>query len=138
MLWRLAHLLRRRREDAESEKQVRWIGLGVAVGLAPFLLLSVLPRVFGLASPLLSDASVVPLVLIPLAFAYAILKWRLWDVEIFVREALATTAAVLLGGMTFVLLNALLDRHARRDGGGRARTSSRSARGSCSPRCSCP
>src|SRR5207249_4414957 len=35
---------------------------------------------------------------------------RLWDVEIFVREALATTAAVLLGGMTFVLLNALLDR----------------------------
>jgi hypothetical protein len=70
----------------------------------------VFPRVLGLASPFLSGLSVVPLVLIPLAFAYAILKWRLWDVEIFVREALATTAAVLLGGMTFVLLNALLDR----------------------------
>jgi two-component system NtrC family sensor kinase len=109
-LWRLAHLLRRRREDAEAQMQIRWIGLGVAVGLAPFLLLSVLPRILGLASPFLSGLSVVPLVLIPLAFAYAILKWRLWDVEIFVREALATTAAVLLGGMTFVLLNALLDR----------------------------
>src|SRR5262249_4210769 len=48
-----------------------------------------------------------------LAFAYAILKWRLWDVEIFVREALATTAAVLLGGITFVLLNTLLDRTLR-------------------------
>src|SRR5262249_30430656 len=109
-LWRLARLLRRRREDAESQMQVRWIGLGVAVGLAPFLLLSVLPRIVGVASPLLSSISVVPLVLIPLAFAYAILKWRLWDVEIFVREALATTAAVLLGGITFVLLNTLLDR----------------------------
>jgi hypothetical protein len=109
-MWRLARLLRRSRDDAESQMQVRWIGLGVAVGLAPFLLLSVLPRIVGLASPLLSSVAVVPLVLIPLAFAYAILKWRLWDVEIFVREALATTAAVLLGGITFVLLHTLLDR----------------------------
>ncbi len=102
--------LHRRRSDAESEKQVRWMGLGVAVGLAPFLLLSVIPRAFGLSSPLLSNVSTVSLVLIPLAFAYAILKWRLWDVEMFVREAIATTAAVLLCGMTFVLLNTLLDR----------------------------
>jgi two-component system NtrC family sensor kinase len=107
---RLVELLRRRREDAEVEKQVRWISLGVIVGLAPFLILSVLPRAFGLESPLLSSVAIVPLVFIPLAFAYAILKWRLWDVEIFVREAIGTTGAVLLGGMTFVLLNSLLDR----------------------------
>jgi len=109
-LWRLAQLLGRQREDAEAQMQIRWIGLGVGVGLTPFLLLSVLPRILGLASPLLSSLSVVPLIFIPLAFAYAILKWRLWDVEMFVREAVATTAAVLLGGMTFVLLNTLLDR----------------------------
>ena len=90
--------VRRHRQDAEAEKQVRWIGLGVIVGLAPFLILSALPRAFGLESPLLSTVAVVPLVLIPLAFAYAILKWRLWDVEIFVREAIGTTGAVLLGG----------------------------------------
>ena len=110
VLLRVAYLLRRRHEDPESEKQVRWVALGVTVGIAPFLLLAVLPRAFGYGLAWLSTASIVPLALIPLAFAYAILKWRLWDVEIFVREALATTAAVLLGGMTFVLLNALLDR----------------------------
>jgi PAS domain S-box-containing protein len=110
VLARLLELMRRRPEDAEAEKQVRWIGLGVIVGLAPFLILSALPRAFGLESPLLSTLAVVPLVLIPLSFAYAILKWRLWDVEIFVREAIATTGAVLLGGMTFVLVNSLLDR----------------------------
>jgi two-component system NtrC family sensor kinase len=110
VLARLIDLLRRHRDDAEAEKQVRWIGLGVIVGLAPFLILSALPRAFGLESPLLSSVAVVPLVLIPLSFAYAILKWRLWDVEIFVREAIGTTGAVLLGGMTFVLLNSLLDR----------------------------
>jgi PAS domain S-box-containing protein len=109
VLVRLLHLLRHAR-DAEADKQLRWIGLGVIVGLAPFLILSALPRAFGLESPLLSSVAVVPLVFIPLAFAYAILKWRLWDVEIFVREAIGTTAAVVLGGMTFVLLNSLLDR----------------------------
>ena len=109
VLVRLLHLLRHAR-NAEADKQLRWIGLGVIVGLAPFLILSALPRAFGLESPLLSTVAVVPLVFIPLAFAYAILKWRLWDVEIFVREAMGTTAAVLLGGMTFVLLNSLLDR----------------------------
>ena len=98
VLVRLAHLLRHAR-DAEADKQLRWIGLGVIVGLAPFLILSALPRAFGLESPVLSSVAVVPLVFIPLAFAYAILKWRLWDVEIFVREAIGTTAAVVLGGM---------------------------------------
>ncbi|HEX7253723.1 MAG TPA: ATP-binding protein [Thermoanaerobaculia bacterium] len=107
---RLVALLRHRRSEAEAEKQVRWIGLGVVVGLSPFLLLSVIPEALGVATPWLSKAAVIPLVLIPLAFSYAILKWRLWDVEVFVREALATTAAVLLCGMAFVLLNALLDR----------------------------
>ncbi len=110
VLVRLLQLARSGRGDAVAEKQIRWIGLGVAVGLAPFLMLYVLPRVFGLGSPLLANAAVIPLALIPLAFAYAILRWRLWDVEIFVREAIATTAAVVLGGMAFVLLNALLDR----------------------------
>jgi hypothetical protein len=94
----------------DAEKQARWIALGVTVGLSPFVLLSAVPRALGFASPLLSTLAVVPLVFIPLAFAWAILKWRLWDVEIFVREAVAATGAVLLGGMTFVLLNALLDR----------------------------
>jgi hypothetical protein len=75
VLARLIELLYHRREDAEAEKQVRWIALGVIVGLAPFLILSALPRAFGLESPLLSSVAVVPLVFIPLAFAYAILKW---------------------------------------------------------------
>lgn len=107
---RVARLLRGDRDEAQSQKQLRWIGLGLVVGLAPVLVLSVIPRIFGFATPWLSSVSVLPLVLVPLAFAYAILRWRLWDVEIFIREAVATTAAVLLGGMTFLLLNALLDR----------------------------
>jgi two-component system NtrC family sensor kinase len=109
VVWRLSKLVHGR-EAPDAEKQARWVALGVTVGLAPFVVLSALPRVLGFASPLLSTVAVIPLVFIPLAFAWAILKWRLWDVEIYVREAIGATGAVLLGGMTFVILNALLDR----------------------------
>jgi two-component system NtrC family sensor kinase len=110
LLVRLIVVLKHPRTDAEAEKQIRWIGLGVVVGLSPFLVFSAVPEALGVATPWLSKMSLLPLILIPLAFSHAILKWRLWDVEIFIREALATTAAVLLCGMTFVLLNALMDR----------------------------
>ncbi|HVE65472.1 MAG TPA: PDZ domain-containing protein, partial [Thermoanaerobaculia bacterium] len=101
VVWRLSQFVRVR-EAPDAEKQARWVALGVTVGLAPFVILSALPRVLGFASPLLSTVAVIPLVFIPLAFAWAILKWRLWDVEIYVREAIGATGAVLLGGMTFV------------------------------------
>lgn len=96
--------------DASSQRQARWIALGTTFGLSPFLLLYALPRAFGVSSTWAACAGVVPLVFVPLGFAYALWRWRLWDVDIFAREAVATTAAVFLGAAAFVLVNALLNR----------------------------
>lgn len=100
----------RNRADASSQRQARWIALGTTFGLSPFLLLYVIPRAFGLSSTWAACAGVVPLVFVPLGFAYALWRWRLWDVDIFAREAVATTAAVFLGAASFVLVNTLLNR----------------------------
>ncbi len=96
--------------DASSQRQARWIALGTGFGLSPFILLYVLPRLFGYSATWASCAGVVPLVFVPLGFSYAILKWRLWDVDVFAREAVATTAAVFLGAASFVLVNSILNR----------------------------
>ena len=96
--------------DASSQRQARWIALGTTFGLSPFVLLYAIPRVFGLSSTWAACAGVVPLVFVPLGFAYALWRWRLWDVDIFAREAIATTAAVFLGAASFVLVNTLLNR----------------------------
>ena len=100
----------RNRADASSQRQARWIALGTTFGLSPFLLLYAIPRAFGLSSTWAACAGVVPLVFVPLGFAYALWRWRLWDVDIFAREAVATTAAVFLGAASFVLVNTLLNR----------------------------
>ena len=96
--------------DASSQRQARWIALGTGFGLSPFILLYVLPRLFGYSATWASCMGVIPLVFVPLGFSYAILKWRLWDVDVFAREAVATTASVFLGAASFVLVNSLLNR----------------------------
>jgi PAS domain-containing protein len=100
----------RNRTDVASQRQARWVALGTTFGLAPFLLLYALPRTFGYSSEWAACAGIVPLVFVPLGFAYALWRWRLWDVDIFAREAAATAAAVFLGAAAFVLVNALLNR----------------------------
>jgi hypothetical protein len=100
----------RNRADAASQRQARWIALGTTFGLAPFLVLYAIPRAFGYSSEWAACAGIVPLVFVPLGFAYALWRWRLWDVDIFAREAAATAAAVFLGAAAFVLVNALLNR----------------------------
>ncbi len=100
----------RNRSDASQQRQARWIALGTTFGLSPFLVLYVIPRAVGYSSTWAACAGVIPLVFVPLGFAYALWRWRLWDVDIFAREAVATTAAVFLGAASFVLINALLNR----------------------------
>jgi len=96
--------------DASQQRQARWIALGTTFGLSPFLILYAIPRAVGYSSTWAACAGVIPLVFVPLGFAYALWRWRLWDVDIFAREAIATTAAVFLGAISFVLVNAVLNR----------------------------
>jgi PAS domain S-box-containing protein len=101
-------LARSRRDEA---RQVLWITLGMAGGYVPFLSLYLLPRVVGFEAPkLIGAASVLPLVLVPLSFAYAILRYRLWDIAIIVRDVATYALTLLLGVFGFSLLNLAIDR----------------------------
>jgi signal transduction histidine kinase len=97
-------------EDPSSQRQARWIALGCGFGLIPFFLIYAVPRALGYSSQWADSAAVVPLVFVPLGFAYAILKWRLWDVDVFAREIVASTASVFLGVAGFVAINAIMNR----------------------------
>ncbi len=96
---------------SEEGRQLLWITIGMGVGYAPFLLLYLLPRAVGLeASSWVQAVAVAPLALVPLGFAYAILRYRLWDIAIIVRDLMTYTLTVLLGIFAFSLLNLAIDR----------------------------
>lgn len=108
---RVVHLSRQK-IDLLTEKQIRFLLLGTAIGLLPVALLGFLPFLLGRPIPVLTTISVLPLAVVPAAFLAALVRFRLWDVEVLGREATATLGAGLLGAALFALAHAFAQRPA--------------------------
>jgi PAS domain S-box-containing protein len=81
-------------QSVTARRQLRWIVWGTALGAVPFVLGYALPYALGF-SPLRGfDLSAVLLGVVPLAFASAIVRYRLMDVEVIIKRALVYAAAV--------------------------------------------
>ena len=101
-----AILLKQRREAAEvtSRQQMKWVGYGTFAAIIPFTLVYVIPTMFGVRSTFAMDASMLFLALMPLAFAYAVVHYRLLDVEIIARRSSAYFIASALLLVLYLLL----------------------------------
>ena len=78
-----------------ARRQLRWIVWGTALGAVPFALGYALPCALGFDPPARSSASSpIPLGFIPLAFASAIVRYRLMDVEVIIKRTLVYAAAL--------------------------------------------
>lgn len=94
---------------AVGKKQIKWIYLGMALGFLPFLAIYIIPfLISGHVKPLYSTIAILPLALIPLAFAVSILKYKLWDVEVVIKEALAYSVTFVFGMIAFSTVNLIL------------------------------
>ncbi|HXT27601.1 MAG TPA: ATP-binding protein [Candidatus Eisenbacteria bacterium] len=85
-------------------QQLKWLSGGTLAGSLPFALFYILP--FAL-NPLLKPWMVfssLSLVLIPLCFGYAIIRYRLMDVDIIFKRGLAHTAATAAVAAVFFSL----------------------------------
>jgi signal transduction histidine kinase len=100
-----------REDDWERARQLRWIAVGVAGGYLPFVGLSVLPALAGISWPEpLTAAAVLPLALVPLTISYAILRYKLWDIDVIVRDTISYTLTLLLGILGFSLVSMAIQR----------------------------
>src|ERR1051326_287806 len=98
-----------RRAAPVGKAQIKWIYLGMALGFAPFLATYIVPYVVsGSVSQVYSTISIIPLALIPLAFALSILKYKLWDVEVVIKETLAYAVTFVFGMIAFSTVNLVL------------------------------
>jgi len=90
----------------EQRRQLLWLLVGMTAGYGPFFVLYALPQLAGMsvAEPLAALA-VVPLVCVPVAFAYAILRYRLWDLGVIVRNGLSYGLTAIVALASFALLD---------------------------------
>ena len=84
-------------------QQVKWVMWGTVLAITPFVFLYGLVYLVGAPTDRwLTDVAILPLAIIPFAFGYSVLRYRLMDVELVVRRvfvyALTTLAIALLIG----------------------------------------
>jgi hypothetical protein len=94
----------RRARSVTVKKQTKWIVWGTGFGTLPFALFYAIPYLLGITPGLTMELSVVPLALIPLAFAYAIIKYRLMDVEILFKRGMVYTLATAAVGALYLAI----------------------------------
>jgi two-component system, NtrC family, sensor kinase len=85
----------RKAEDPIVRQQLKWLRNGVFCGILPFAVLYVAPYALGMVPNAYMKMSVGSLILIPLTLAYAIMRYRLMDVDIIFRRGFAYTLATL-------------------------------------------
>jgi PAS domain S-box-containing protein len=87
-------------KSAVVRQQMKWLIWGSLLAIAPFTFLYAVAYLLGTQTdPWLTDAAVLPLILIPLAFGYSVVRYRLMDVELVVRRVFVyvfTTLAISL------------------------------------------
>jgi PAS domain S-box-containing protein len=86
-----------------ERQQLKWLTRGTLLAFAPYTLLNVLPLLFDLQVPsLLTKFSAACLVILPLTFSWAIVRYRLMDVDlIFKRGVTYTIVTAGLVGLYF-------------------------------------
>jgi PAS domain S-box-containing protein len=93
--------------DLVSRQQYKWLGYGTLAGIIPFSLGYGVPWLLGFQDNLMMLSSALFLGLIPLAFSYAVLHYRLLDVEHIARRGAAyfvASSLLLILYLFFVLV----------------------------------
>jgi PAS domain S-box-containing protein len=106
LLGGLAVMLRAlaRLRSVTARRQLRWIVWGSSLGALPFVTLYLVPFLFGWSLSF-SEYTAVLLGCIPLAFASAIVRYRLMDIEVIIKKALVvTTVGLVLVAVYFATL----------------------------------
>lgn len=86
-------------------QQLKWLTAGSLLGSLPFTVFYILPFVFSASVNTWLKFSALSLVFIPLCFGYAIIRYRLMDVDIIFKRGLAYTAATAgVVGVYFTLV----------------------------------
>ena len=93
-----------RARSVTVKRQLRWIVWGTTLGALPFAVGYAIPFALGVDPSLPMGLSAVPLGFVPLAFASAIIRYRLMDVEVILKRLLIYTSAVAAIVAIYVLI----------------------------------
>ncbi|MDX2152504.1 MAG: ATP-binding protein [Bryobacteraceae bacterium] len=85
----------KRAEDTIVRQQLKWLRNGALIAILPFTALYIVPYVAGAIPGEYLGAAVFSMVFLPLTWAYAIIRYRLMDVDVIFQQGYVHTLATL-------------------------------------------
>jgi signal transduction histidine kinase len=89
-------------EPGRERQQVRWLMLGFFVGATPYLFLRTVPQLFSIAPPFPAYIDRMFEPAIPLAFIFAVARYRFLDIDIILRRGVLY--GIMAAGMVGLIL----------------------------------
>jgi hypothetical protein len=96
----------------QTRWQLKWMAWGSLVGFLPAALFYLVPRTLNIRIGGWSELSVLPMAVIPLAFAAAVVRYRLLDLDIFLKRGIVAIGVLLAAGVTYAACYVVMDRAA--------------------------
>ena len=88
----------RKLKSIPEKKKTEWIFWGLAAGAGPFLLLWLVPRLLGFNEFIQEEYLLAFLILVPIFFAMAVVKYHVFEIEIFIKKSILYTL------LTFIII----------------------------------
>ncbi len=82
-------------EDPIIRQQLKWLRNGTLLGVAPFIVFCAAPYTLGAVPGAWMKLSVLALAIVPITWTYAVLRYRLMDVDVIFQQGYAYTLATL-------------------------------------------
>jgi hypothetical protein len=107
----------RRVSEPVERQQTKWVVFSFTVWIVMVVVVLLIDRIFALTQPgiplvfydLVSPAVIVPFqLLIPMSIGFAILRYRLWDIDLIIRRSLVIGPLATILTVVFELANQLL------------------------------
>lgn len=86
----------RRTDDPVVRQQLKWLRNGALAGVLPFTCFYVIPYLLGVIPSPYMQLAVFSLPLVPLTWAYAVIRYRLMDVDVIFQQGYVYTLATLI------------------------------------------
>lgn len=97
-------------ESVYNKAQLKWLMYGIGLGFLPFSLVYGIPYSLGGDVPLWTEFSVFPVIILPLAFSSALLKYRLMDLELYLKKGLFLLSLAFFTIATYAAISIILER----------------------------
>ncbi|MEW6455778.1 MAG: ATP-binding protein [Acidobacteriota bacterium] len=91
--------------DLIIKNQIKWILLGLSLGIVPFILFYLIPFSMDVHPSRVQEFTVLFQILVPVSFVYAIKKWRIMDIEVLVKKSINYFLSFILLFFIYIYLS---------------------------------